>query len=297
MPTTHFWWLLPPYAALCIAYIWRPIFSTRIPVKLTFKVLPMVLLCVWGGLAGSHQGTITGRLSIEACCFWGLCCSALGDAGLIHRSSAPVGILAFAAAQVLYIIMLSKLQQGSRGEWAAPVVAFALIDAALFAWLYIRLEGVERLMGKRILLLPVFLYFSLVSAMAGLAVALLFRPDPTAGAGAAGALLFWVSDHLIILGAYRALTQSAVADQYTRGPADAPKEGAATPVSGGGSPATEELKESHPDAPGPGGRTEPVPIGVPPGDTVRRLVQRGVMVTYYTAQVLLGLAAVWAGEG
>ena len=282
--STPFWGVLLPYPVLCCMYLWSPIFSEKWVVKLVFKVAPMVLLCVWGGLMGQEVGSIADGYTVEACLFWALCCSTVGDAGLVVRRLAPLGILSFLAAQVLYISMLAKMQH-AEAEWAGLVTAFILVDAALFLWLFSSLRNVEALLARRWLLLPIFLYFCSVSAMAGFAVTLLFHPETHSIPAASGAFLFWVSDHLIILGAYRMLIRmnkhnaaSSEAETY-RPQMDT------QPAS------TEEATEVKTEA------EAAKPPGMPELSKEdafkRRLLQRAVMVTYYTAQVLLGLAIAW----
>ena len=262
MPHTPLWPILILYAALGCGYIHSPIFSDDARVKGFFKVIPMVVLSLWSLLyvirnedthpfAGDTDGVLL---------FWGLLCSTIGDACLVFRKVGAFGVIAFAAAQTLYIVLFVRMQSNIDGLWIILPTIFVIIDAVLFSWLYCKLDGVAAVIGKRQYLVFIFLYFVFVSIMCGLGCTVSFRGTSYGVAASIGSFLFWISDHLIVLGGYFAIFSAkplSETDSHSH------------------SKETKKTTESK------------------TSDCKTRLVRRSVMVTYYAAQVLIALSVVW----
>eukprot|EP01064_Diplonema_japonicum_P003701 TRINITY_DN123_c9_g1_i1.p1 TRINITY_DN123_c9_g1~~TRINITY_DN123_c9_g1_i1.p1 ORF type:complete len:255 (+),score=19.02 TRINITY_DN123_c9_g1_i1:57-821(+) len=252
--TVPWWWLLIPFTIACVYYVYSPMWSDKWKLRASFKCLPMVILVVWCVEVGRRDGGLVDPDGVGTYLFWGMVCSLVGDLGLAVPKGGAVGVLAFGAAQVLYIIMFEKMSTYQR-PWVPVVALLCLVQIFIFFMIAKYSNWFEPVPLKVRLFLPVvFLYFLLVPTMAGFACGTFASPSASSAAASVGGLLFLLSDNLILLGAFLMFTKSP--------PKESPPQDA------------NHLPQSSPSS----------------SEKIRRAA---VISTYYAAQVLIGLSVAW----
>ncbi|KAJ9448869.1 hypothetical protein DIPPA_10054 [Diplonema papillatum] len=220
-----------PYIPLCIVYTGWAI-DCKWPVRATLKTLPVAVLAVWTGLvAWDRSAVVVGDVDGTGFLFWSLVCSALGDAFLALPKCAPLGILAFSVGQILFSACFLQIQPSPEHgwqNWLIPLLVLLLLETYLFVWILLDSrrvadEVLHRFANFYALFGVVFSYFILLTVAVSLSLGLLADGSGEAFLVVAGMLLFYVSDHLIVLGGYL---------MFTRTKPKEPAEPAAPPGSG-----------------------------------------------------------------
>ena len=188
---TAFLWLICLTAAGIFLYS-----ETRKKQVLSLFLKGSASLCfVLLGILGYE---ISDNYAAAQCVLMGLLFGLAGDVLLVLRSVLPktgqvlflAGILAFLAGHVMYIIALAPLCDCL----AASVITAAVLAAVLCRWIFqkITVSHLLRILGV--------LYLSVIMIMTCIALGILFTDFSVfSGLFSAGALLFLVSDIILIL--------------------------------------------------------------------------------------------------
>lgn len=201
--------LIASFAVLCLVYVLFGLRSSSKLLKVILKCAPIVLLLTFIIYITSTKlslGPIQGRgnsVDLERVIF-GLIFSVLGDFYLVFDIFFLLGIISFAAAQLMYInvfggwtlyIAFSTYSEIVTAE-IVTAVAVALVSALVYFYILQKLSWV--------LVVPAALYCVLLSVMLWCALVTFQRkPSTSAMVGAVGACLFYTSDLLLAVGRWR----------------------------------------------------------------------------------------------
>ena len=188
------------YVALCKLYLFLGLRAHSNAVKLVLKCSPVAFLGVVVALRVLNtRAPVTsmgpgsaGKLSQL---FWGLLFSCIGDGYLVFPEYFLFGVAAFTIAQAIYVTLFSGrlvVLMDLSTEEVVAALGVAVVSALLFA-------AVMRKMGSR-MLLPAAIYAVLISMMLWSALVQANRNlSQLTLLGAVGALMFYLSDMLLIV--------------------------------------------------------------------------------------------------
>ena len=206
------------YSSLGGLYLYTGVHHINKDVKAALKCLPLLVLIVWFIYQWKYPGEgswkcveVDYEKSDDATFtlfVLGLVCSVIGDFFLVghFKISFPLGVIAFAIAQILYSIIFTSFffNDASLGSLSLSALLVGLIDLFVTFIVYSKLK---RLLGRikehqKLVVFVILLYFGLISLMlwSSLSLFVLFYDFPSL-LGLLGGSLFYISDACIALSA------------------------------------------------------------------------------------------------